>query len=264
MLTKRTGLWPAICLVISTVSLNHVAHADTAPVSFDRPGIGFSTAIMPADHVAWEQGLPDIMYSKDKINGNSVKTTVYQADTLIRTGLGSNVELQLGWAGATWLRSSSSAGSQQQFGYADSSIGLKAAVPLTNQQLSLAFLLATTLNTGDAEFGDDKKTLSFGSTLNYDINDAYSAALYANLDRYDGDNTWTVSPSLSLALTDSVASFVEYGYSKTQGQPQQSVMGGGFTWAVSPKIQLDVSADVGLNQDTPDMQGGFGVSFSFP
>lgn len=255
----------ASALLVMTVSLSTIAQAaDTDSVGFDRPGIGFSTAIMPANHVAWEQGLPDMTYSKNKIDGQSIKTTMYQADTLIRTGLGSNIELQLGWAGATWLRSSSNTGSQQHFGYADSSIGIKALLPLSSQQLSWAVLLASTLNTGDAEFGDDKKTLSVGSTLNYDINDAYSTALYANVDRYDGDHTWTVSPSLSFALTDNIGSFIEYGYSKAQGQSQQSVMGGGLTWMVHPKVQLDLSADIGLNHEAPDLQGGFGISINFP
>lgn len=261
MLKKLTVL--SILVLSSGISM--LVHADDAPaVGFDRPGIGFSTNIMPEDSVAWEQGLPDFSYSKDKSGGQSIKTTIYQADTLIRTGLAPHVELQLGWAGPTWSKVSGAGVSDKSSGYADTSIGLKAALPLSSQQWSLAFLGASTLNTGDADFGADKRTISFGSTANYDINDKYSAALYANVDRYYGSNTWTVSPSVAASLTDSMGSFVEYGYSKTKGESQQSVLGGGLTWMIYPRVQLDVSADFGLNNSAPDIQGGFGISVMTP
>lgn len=265
MLKKSIGVFVRSSVLVGCISWSHSALADdAADIGFDRPGIGFSTSILPVDRAAFEQGLPDIVYNKSKIDGKRVKTTVYQADTLIRGGLGGNVELQMGWSGPTWLRRTSSDGSEQHFGYADSSIGLKAGIPLPNKQLSLAFLLATTMNTGDAEFGDTKRTVSFGSTLNYNITDAYSTSLYANVDRYDGHNTWTISPDLSFDITDTVGSFVEYGYKKEQGHTQQSVLGGGFTWKIHPRVQLDLSADFGLNQEAPDLQTGFGVSFVLP
>lgn len=237
--------------------------ADDQPApGFDRPGIGFSTSIMPANSVAVELGLPDFSYSKQKVAGQTVRNSVYQTDVLLRTGLGGNAELQLGWQGPMWSRSKTAGQTQRDSGYGDTSIGLKVAVPLPLQSLSLAFLGGSSLTTGDATFGDDKRTASFGSTLNYQLNDRFSAALYGNVDRYDGENTWTASPSLSFNLTDRLGSFVEYGYSKSKGQPQQSVVGGGLTFMLCPRVQLDVSADLGVNDQAPDVQGGFGISIA--
>ena len=150
---------------------------DSQPApGFDRPGIGFSTSIMPANSVAVELGLPDFSYSKQKVAGQTERSSVYQADVLLRTGVGGNAELQLGWQGPMWSRSKSAGQTQRESGYGDTSIGLKVAVPLPVEALSLAFLAGSTLTTGDASFGADKRTASVGSTLNYQLNDRISAA----------------------------------------------------------------------------------------
>ncbi|RYZ99632.1 MAG: transporter [Moraxellaceae bacterium] len=251
--------------MLAALGLSTLAQADDAlEPGFDRPSIGFSTNIMPVASVAWEQGLPDFSLSKSKVAGQHVRQTSYQADTLIRTGLTPQLELQLGWDGPSWSRTSGAGQSQQQSGYGDTSVGIKALLPLASQTWSLALLAATSLITGDAEFGDDKRTVSLGSTANYAFNDQYSAALYANVDRYDAENSWAVSPSFSAALSPNTSGFVEYGYRKDNGESQQSVLGGGLTWMVHPRVQLDVSADFGLNAAAPEVQGGFGVSVMFP
>lgn len=251
VLLAATGLW--VC---------SPAYADEAEaeVGFDRPGIGFSTSIMPANMVAVEVGLPDFSYSKQKVAGQTQRDSLYQTDMLLRTGLGGNAELQLGWAGAMWSRGKSAGKTRHESGYGDTSLGLKVAVPVPVQSFSLAFLAGSTLTTGDTSFGADKRTASFGATLDYQLNDRMSAALYGNVDRYDGDNTWTLSPSVSINLTDRLATFAEYGYSKSKGQPQQSVLGGGLTFMLCPRVQLDISADLGLNQQAADVQGGIGIS----
>lgn len=264
---NNTCLNPAILLMalLSGLGVSFAAQAEDAPEpEFDRPGIGFSTNIMPVGRVAWEQGLPDFSLSNSKVGGQQVKQSSYQADALIRTGLTPQLELQLGWDGPSWSRTSGAGQSQHESGYGDSSVALKALVPLSSQVWSLAVLAATSLNTGDAAFGDDKRTVSLGSTANYAFNDQYSAALYANVDRYAGDSGWTISPSFSATLSPNSSGFVEYGYQKTKGESQQSVLGGGITWMVHRRVQLDLSADVGLNAAAPDVQGGFGISVLFP
>lgn len=187
--------------MVSGLGMSLGAQAEEAPEpGFDRPGIGFSTNMMPVGRVAWEQGLPDFSLSKSKVDGQQVKQSSYQADALIRTGLTPQLELQLGWDGPSWSRVSGAGQSQHESGYGDSSVAFKALLPLSSQAWSLAVLAATSLNTGDAAFGDDERTVSLGSTANYAFNDQYSAALYANVDRYDGRSGWTISPSFSAAL----------------------------------------------------------------
>ena len=264
-LNKALVLLAMVSAMISGLGMSLGAHADEAPEpGFDRPGIGFSTNMMPVGRVAWEQGLPDFSLSKSKVDGQQVKQSSYQADALIRTGLTPQLELQLGWDGPSWSRVSGAGQSQHESGYGDSSVALKALLPLSSQAWSLAVLGATSLNTGDAAFGDDERTVSLGATANYAFNDQYSAALYTNVDRYDGISSWTISPSFSAALGANTSGFVEYGYQKTKGESQQSVLGGGITWMVHRRVQLDLSADVGLNAAAPDVQGGFGLSVLFP
>lgn len=59
---------------------------------YDRPGIGFSTSTVGRGVLAWEQGLPDA--GRDRRDG--VTTTTWAAITLLRLGVSSTVEVQLG------------------------------------------------------------------------------------------------------------------------------------------------------------------------
>ncbi|REM99491.1 transporter, partial [Mycobacterium tuberculosis] len=47
------------------------------------------------------------------------------------------------------------------------------------------------------------------------------------------------------------------------GEPSTEIAGAGITWMVMPTVQLDASFDVGLDDDSPDMQAGLGVSVYF-
>jgi len=100
--------------------------------------------------------------------------------------------------------------------------------------------------------------------LNLAINDQYSSALYFNFSRSGSANTYTLSPSLSIALTDTLGAYLEAGHDFTDQGPDSSVAGGGLTWMVTPTVQLDMWADAGLTADSPDLQGGIGVSVFIP
>lgn len=69
------------------------------------------------------------------------------------------------------------------------------------------------------------------------------------MNRLDGVETYTFSPSLGFALGERGGAFIEAGYSDSADAPATAVAGGGFTWMATPMMQLDISADFGLNGD---------------
>jgi hypothetical protein len=234
------------------------AWADDVP-AFDRPGIAFAPAVLPAGSMDWEQGLPDL--TRDSSDG--VTTTLYSADTLVRAALRDNLELQLGMALANRQVTSDTAGEHRSDGTGDSSIGLKMSVPTGLPAWTAAVLGRVTAASGDAAFSAGTTQYTLGGSLGGALSDRLGLGLFMQVLRSGGQYDWTASPSLSCALSERWSAFVEAGSTHTAGSGNSHVAGGGLTWMVLPEIQLDLYADRGLTRASPDLQAGFGVSVFF-
>lgn len=77
----------------------------------------------------------------------------------------------------------------------------------------------------------------------------------------------SITGSLGLLLGHSFANtpwsaYVEAGYfPEIDNAVDTSVAGAGVTYLVNNVVQLDAFGDFGLNEDTPDAVGGFGISW---
>lgn len=227
-----------------------------ADFEFDRPGEGLSTGITPVGNVAWEQGLPTARYSK---SGDQTATTL-SADMLLRTGLSDDLELRLGWAGPTWTQVKSNGQTEEDDGLGDVSIGLKKAIDLDDDKLSMALLAEAIIATGNAGFTNEEDIYSLGSVVSYQYNDLVSTALTM---RYEWqDSNWAVSaiPSLGYRITDRWSGYSELIYRKAESVDNQYALGTGVMYALNDRVQLD--ANVGLDLDGADRSYFSGLGFS--
>ena len=227
-----------------------------ADFEFDRPGEGLSTGITPVGNVAWEQGLPTARYSK---SGDQTVTTL-SADMLLRTGLSDDLELRLGWAGPTWTQVKSNGQTEEDDGLGDVSIGLKKAIDLDDDKLSMALLAEAIIATGNAGFTNEEDIYSLGSVVSYQYNDLVSTALTM---RYEWqDSNWAVSaiPSLGYRITDRWSGYSELIYRKAESVDNQYALGTGVMYALNDRVQLD--ANVGVDLDGADRSNFSGLGFS--
>ncbi|KGH51435.1 transporter [Acinetobacter lwoffii] len=227
-----------------------------ADFEFDRPGEGLSTGITPVGNVAWEQGLPTARYSK---SGDQTATTL-SADMLLRTGLSDDLELRLGWAGPTWTQVKSNGQTEEDDGLGDVSIGLKKAIDLDDDQLSMALLAEAIIATGNAGFTNEEDIYSLGSVVSYQYNDLVSTALTM---RYEWqDSNWAVSaiPTLGYRITDRWSGYSELIYRKAESVDNQYALGTGVMYALNDRVQLD--ANVGVDLDGADRSYFSGLGFS--
>ena len=227
-----------------------------ADFEFDRPGEGLSTGITPVGNVAWEQGLPTARYSK---SGDQTATTL-SADMLLRTGLSDDLELRLGWAGPTWTQVKSNGQTEEDDGLGDVSIGLKKAIDLDDDKLSMALLAEAIIATGNAGFTNEEDIYSLGSVVSYQYNDLVSTALTM---RYEWqDSNWAVSaiPSLGYRITDRWSGYSELIYRKAENVDNQYALGTGVMYALNDRVQLD--ANVGVDLDGADRSYFSGLGFS--
>jgi len=181
----------------------------------------------------------------------------------VRIGLFDGAELQLATALFNQLEIKTAGSSQTFRGAGDTRLGLKVALPSSSDKFSWATLGSVTLNTGSEEFSNNAKQYDLGVSLALDLAPDVTGGFYVNATHLDGENSIAISPSLSFGLSETVGTYVEAGYFSNAGEPNSSVAGGGLTWMVTPTVQLDASADFGLNSDSPDVTGGFGVSIYF-
>lgn len=222
-----------------------------AEVAFDRPGIGFGTAVLESGQFSWEQGLPD--FSSDRRDHQSEQ--LYTASTLWRLGLGRRVELQLG--AELFNRQS---GHPAETGAGDASLALKYALPDLSPLWSWALLASYSHPTGQQPFRADHPSRSLAISLARELSNGRAVAGYLDYSSSGNDDSWTFSPSYTFYSDASFSAYTELGFS--HGDEPGSSAGAGAVWRMSAQLQLDVWVLRGISQDATDWQGGFGIAWT--
>lgn len=234
-----------------------------AEFSFDRPGAGIGTGITPVGQLAWEQGLPTVSYQEQNIEGVKDKTLTLNGDMLLRTGLANGLELQLGWQGPVWQQHKRAGFKTETDGLGDVSIGLKKAIDLKDDRLSMAVLAEAIIATGNDEFTAHDDIYSLTSAVAYEFSDLIGTSITM---RYEAQNSnWAVTaiPTIDYKIAGKLSGYSEFIYRKAESQDYQYGLGTGLVYAINDRAQLDVSVGVDLDGDVRSYNGGLGVSVLF-
>lgn len=248
-----------IMMLAASVSVSSFA----AEFSFDRPGAGFSTGITPVGQVAWEQGLPSATYVETTVDGAKAKTVTLNGDMLLRTGLASGLELQLGWAGPAWTQTKYKGQKVDEDGLGDVSIGVKKAIDLKDEKLSMAVLAQAIIATGNDNFTNEDDIYSVGSSLSYQYSDLVTTGITMNYAVQDGDWSVTAIPTLGYKIVGNLSGFSELIYRKGESENNQYSLASGLIYALNDRTQLDSSIGVDLDGQDRSYNAGFGISFLF-
>ncbi|MFN4051617.1 MAG: transporter [Acinetobacter junii] len=234
-----------------------------AEFSFDRPGAGIGTGITPVGQLAWEQGLPTVSYQEQNIEGVKDKTLTLNGDMLLRTGLANGLELQLGWQGPVWQQHKRAGFKTETDGLGDVSIGLKKAIDLKDDRLSMAVLAEAIIATGNDEFTAHDDIYSLTSAVAYEFSDLIGTSITM---RYEAQNSnWAVTaiPTIDYKIAGKLSGYSEFIYRKAESQDYQYGLGTGLVYAINDRAQLDASVGVDLDGDVRGYNGGLGVSVLF-
>jgi len=254
---RRDRAWFARVACAFVASIAGVANADAPP--FDRPGIAFSTGTLPAGSFMWEQGAPDVETSP---RSDDAETT-YGVASRFRAALTDAVEVQLATSFLNSSRSHAAGKTATADGGGDASASLKAAWPSSSDRFTWATLATVTFANGANRFTNGSTAYDLGTTLGYRLTDSTSTAFFVDVGRLDGATNVQISPNLNITLTQTIGVFVEAGAVFADHGTRDVVAGGGFTWMVTPAVQLDASADFGLTSQSPKVAAGLGVSVYF-
>lgn len=248
-------------------------HADPPELVTDRPDQTESAETVPRGTTQVEIGWTR---TRDKEAGTRVETEEVPG-TLVRIGLADGVELRLGWSGqlSEEIKGVQAPAEQtRSSGRGDAEIGAKFVLARQRPgRPQVALLASTSVPVGEARFSSDRFDPSLRLLLAHDLR--VGAGL-----GYNVGVQWVSEPSprggfttrpnfvytaaVGLPLGDRLGAFAEiFGELPDIGGDSHS-FAAGLTFLLSPRLQLDVSGGVGLNDAAPDSFLGVGLSFRIP
>jgi len=244
---------PILAALVAAFALTGYAGAQEEPLVGDRPDFTESAQTIAPRRVQVEAGTTYVEGDESE--------TLSLGELLVRVGLHELVELRVGLNSYVDVNV---AGGPDSSGLVDSTLGVKIAL---GELLgwTTATLIGTTLPTGDSLFGDSSWRPSAVFVAERDL--SCSTSLGTNFgyvyNRADGErfDEWAGSAALGFTLTESIGSFVEvFGFVPMDGGgPETYFFDAGLTKSLSPNLQLDLRAGVGLNSAADDWFTGAGL-----
>ena len=247
------------CVVLSMLASTTFA----ADFAFDRPGAGVGTGITPVGQLAWEQGLPSVSYQQQNMTGGTDKNLSLNADMLLRTGLATGLELQLGWQGPAWQQHKYAGLKTETDGLGDVSIGLKQAIDLGDERLSMALLAEAIIATGNDGFTTHDDIYSLTSAVAYEFSDLIGTSITMRYEAQDSNWAITAVPTLDYKIAGKLSGFSEFIYRKAESQDYEYGLGTGLIYSINDRAQLDASIGVDLDGAAKSYNGGLGFAVLF-
>ena len=142
-------------------------------------------------------------------------------------------------------------------------LGLKKAIDLKDDKLSMAILAQALIATGNDGFSEEDDIYSIGTSLDYQYNDLVNTGITMNYAVQDGHWSVTAVPTVGYKIAGNLSGFSEFVYSKTESQDYKYGLGSGLIYAVNERTQLDGSVGVDLEGRDRSYKAGLGVAFLF-
>lgn len=224
-----------------------MAQAGNNP-GYDRPGIGFSPAVLPAGNATLELGLPDW----SRADGVSL----FKADALLRLGVGHALELQLDTG---WNRLDGPGPAIH--GRSSTSLAVKFAPPAAGD-FSWGLLGGVEFEDGARAFRNEQRQYLLGASLGWQHSVERASGLY--LEAVDGDvDSRLLAVNHGWSLAPAVGAYAELAVQNLARVGHGSMAGAGITWQATPRVQLDIGVRHRLGGHADTWQGGIGFSVYF-
>ncbi|MBL8803115.1 MAG: transporter [Planctomycetes bacterium] len=227
----------------------------TTPIATDRPGLLFASSVVPRGVVQLELGAPAAQLDRKRADEFRLVQLAVQA----RYGWSETLELRVGGAPYGDLRNESAAGVSRERGAADLELGVKYALAPTTSVLASA-----RVPSGGALGSDDAAFSLFGIAESA-LDERRSLKGLVGWTGGEVGAEWVDTATLGLLLNEvfhprfsGYVSAVAYPVFGSDSTPAYA--GVGLAYLLSSDVQLDCSADVGLNDDALDALVTAGIS----
>jgi hypothetical protein len=236
----------------------------------DRPGLGTPACTIDRGHFAVELGLGDWTLTRQSGEREDDFAT---GDLLVRYGLTSSLEMQVGWTAYTHVRLRSGNVVSRNGGTGDVFVALRQNLHNPDGSgFSVALMPYATLPTGSDGIGAGDWGAGLIVPMSYELPHGLALGLTAEADAAvdeDGDGrhlAYSVIVGLDVPLGDKLGATAELSVGRDEdpsGHSTQFLAGLSAGWTPNDDLQLDLGANLGLNRDSPDVELYFGVARRF-
>ena len=258
--------------VLLMILIGGAAKADEPELLTDRPDQTETAVVVPVGTVQVELGAALAIDNE----GGERTETAGGPGTLVRFGVHPRLELRLEWPGWIGAERSGAGGRSRVSEPGDPELGVKVALAgAQGARPDMALLAHVSLPVGGEPIGspraDPSVRLSVAHTLSDRVGLGWNAGWEAASFRDVNAEVHTVTrfvytASLGVELAARWGAYIEiFGdLPASDAAPDAHALDGGVTFLVAPRVQLDLTAGVGLNSPAPDRFVGFGISFRVP
>lgn len=236
----------------------------------DRPGLGTPACTMDAGHAAVELGLGDWTLTRQSGEREDDLAT---GDLLVRYGLTSSLEMQVGWTAYTHVRTRSGNIVTRNGGTGDVFVALRQNLHNPDGSgFSIALMPYATLPTGSDGIGAGDWGAGLLVPMSYELPHGFALGLTAEADAaVDADGNgrhlaYSAIFGLDVPLAEKLGATAELSVGRDEdpgGHSTQEIAGLSIGWTPNDNLQLDVGANAGLNRNAPDVEVYFGVARRF-
>ncbi|MDF0541792.1 transporter [Sphingobium sp. H39-3-25] len=259
-------------LLLFTLWVTPAAAQDLRDLCPTRPGLGTPSCIVDKGHVLAEMGAAD--WTKDD-DGDSRTDTVLTGDLLMRYGLDSRSEVQLGWTafGHNRERNKATGAFTRAHGTGDLSLTYKRSLMNPDGSgFSAALQPSVTFPTGGSAIGAGDWSVAVIVPVSVDVAKGLSLQLSPEIDAavdMDGKGRHAAYggvAGLGIDLSDAVSAALElstFRDNDPMGHSSEVLIAGALAWQPAEAWQLDLGGAFGLNADSPDARLYCGIARRF-
>ena len=228
----------------------------------DRPGLGTPACTVDEGDIVFELGIGD--WTRDR-NGSVRTDAIVAGDALLRVGLTSSLEAQIGWTAVGRVRERDRALGTvaTQTGVGDVTIALRQNLRNPDGSgFSVAAMPYVMLPVGGQAIGAGDWGAGLLLPASVELGSVSLGLTPQVAAATDGDGkglhlAYGASAGVGFDVTDNLSMAVELAAVRDRdpaGHVTELLGGISAGWQVGDDSQWDIGANIGLNQDSPDMQ----------
>jgi hypothetical protein len=238
----------------------------------DRPGLGTPTCTLDPGRVMVELGLGD--WTVDRQAGSRADTVI-AGDMLVRIGVLSHTEVQVGWTsfGHVRVRDRLTNAVDNASGTGDVTLAIRQnLLSPDGAGTTVAIMPYVTLPTGGSAIGSGDWSAGVRVPFGFDLSEGLAVGFTPSAEAaVDGDGdgrhfAYGGVAGLSFDLADNLGAALEIAATRDEdpsGHSTETLAGLSLGWQPGGDFQLDAGANLGLNRASADLQVYVGVSRRF-
>jgi hypothetical protein len=252
-----------LLVLVSLLVAGNTAAQET--IVTDRPGLGFSPAVVPPGVFQVELGIPAFNLTE----AGAVSTRLINFPALVRVGVVNSLELRLGSTLYNSSRIEIGPNEETTSGFGTVEVGAKFGGSFGDGGVTAAIIPSVILPIGGDNFSSDRTAFTTNGVASFPLPSSMAFNANAGVAFYPvGDEDFTTVGALvgvlSRTLSSTVGGYVEGAFFPTSDADDPAYIGGGLTYLATNLVQIDAFVDRGLTDVSTDWIFGAGFSLRVP